>query len=274
MHRAMDHPESELRGLVIAELRSAIASARAAAAGVDHDANAAVHGFRKALRRARAVLALCDEALKRSDRRAIHKALREVRRALGPARDHAVLPEAVSRLPLDGESRKSADAIVAAAIAPERAAIAQALSEGVARAAAQLELVEGALPELDWTTLIDGARETYKEARRELRDAKHGKRAFHAWRRRTKELSYQLDLLARIEPGLVAVARALNEITDAQGPVVDLIMLRRLAREHDDGLAAAVDAQLITAMKSAVKAAAGWFEPKPSQFVRMLVVRA
>src|SRR5690348_12708091 len=112
MHRAMDHPESELRGLVLAELRSAIASAREAAASVERDANAAVHGFRKALRRARAVLALCDDALKRSERRAIHKALRDARRALGPARDHAVLPEAVSRLPLDGDARKVADGLV------------------------------------------------------------------------------------------------------------------------------------------------------------------
>ena len=262
---------SQLRNLLLAELRTAIAGARSAAGSVDRDANAAVHEFRKSLRRARAVIALLDDALPRDERRSVHRALREARRALGPARDHAVLPETVARLGLEPPARTAAEALVVAAIAPEHAHIAQALAEGATRAAAQVEIVEGVLPEtIEWPTVVDGVRKIYRSARRALRDAKRSKRAFHAWRRRTKELTYQLELIARLVPPVGELARSVEAVADTQGPVVDLIMMRRVARAHNDQLADTLEAKLGPAMAETRKAARAGFRMKPREFARGL----
>jgi CHAD domain-containing protein len=151
------HDEAELRARLIAELHAAARAAREASGELERDAVSAVHDFRKALRRARAVLALVHDALPRHERRTVLRALREARRALGPARDHAVAPDAVAQLGLDDAARDTARAILEAAAhaQPGPAHVAQALAEGAARTAAQVELVESALPAtVDWSTMV------------------------------------------------------------------------------------------------------------------------
>ncbi|HEX5062264.1 MAG TPA: CHAD domain-containing protein, partial [Kofleriaceae bacterium] len=134
----------ELRRMLVAEFQSAADAARDAASRVDKDAAAAVHDYRKALRRARAVLALAAGALPRSERRAILRALREARRALSPARDHAVVPDTVASVELDEVDRSTAATIISSTAdsAPPQAEIKQLLAEGAARAAAQVEALE------------------------------------------------------------------------------------------------------------------------------------
>src|SRR5437660_1577774 len=144
----------ELRSAVGEELLAAAEAARDAVLDVDDDQEAAVHAFRKALRRARAVLSLVSPALPSPERRAARRGLREARRALGSTRDLSVAPQALAALELDDHARVAANAVfaVAANAAPGHSEIAQALAEGAARAAAQVEIVVHALPlELDWS---------------------------------------------------------------------------------------------------------------------------
>ena len=114
---------------------------------------------------------------------------------------------------------------------PQLGEIEQLLAEGAARAAAQ---VEGSRRRCRSCCRADGGRarckrDTYGEARSARKDAKHSKRAFHEWRRRSKELTYQLELLAGYAGGRTSdLHREVEHVTDTQGPAVDLLMLRDL----------------------------------------------
>ena len=278
--RSILDDDAELRRTLVAEFQAAADSARDAAASVDKSAATAVHEYRKALRRARAALALVSHALPRSERRALVRALREARRALGTARDRAVVPHTMSALELDEVDRATAASIVSASdeTVPANAEIKQLLAEGAARTAAQVEALEASLPQtLGWSTVERGVRDTYDAARRARKSSKRSKRAFHAWRRRSKELTYQLELLAAYAgPRTSELHREVEHVTDTQGPAVDLLMLRDLVRTHSTGIApealerllAALQAQLDDLVKDSRRAGRDTFKRKARKFAR------
>jgi CHAD domain-containing protein len=231
-----------LRGALIRAFESAAQDARDAVATIDKgSAPAAVHASRKALRRARAVLGLVGDALPRSERSAVKTALQDARRALSTVRDHAVAPETLAQLALDDEDRATANRVLAnaAEAMPALAEIKQLLAESAARAAAQAEALQAALPhDLEWGTVSAGVRATYGEARRACRAAKRSRSWFHAWRRRSKELGYQLELIARhAGPRLTELRDEVSGATDVLGPAVDLIMVRDFVVTYGQGIA-------------------------------------
>lgn len=283
--RSVIDDAAELRRVLVAEFQTAADDARAAAASVDHNITTAVHEYRKALRRARAVLLLVADALPKSERRAVRLALRDARRSLGTARDHAVASESVSLLNLDEVAQHTVHAILdtARAAVPPLVEIKQLLNEGAARAAAQVEALEAALPPtISWSTVVRGVRGVYEEAKR-ARKANRGRRSFHTWRRRTKELAYQLELLGSYTgEGFYDLQRELEGVTDTQSPPVDLIMLRDFVRTHGagtstealDGLVDAIDAQIKDLMADSRKAGRDAFRRKPSRFAKKLAKAA
>ena len=110
----------------------------------------------------------------------------------------------------------------------------------------------------------------YREARDARKAAKNNQLAFHAWRRRTKELSYQLEALAGIDPSKVAeVHHEIEQASDAQGPIVDVIMVRTLVR-GDRQLRDALDLQLVPMMKETRKASRAAFRTKARAFGKRL----
>jgi CHAD domain-containing protein len=272
--------DQELRRALVAEFLSAAQGARDAAASVDKDVDDAVHEYRKSLRRARATLALVAKALPRSERRAVRKALQEARRGLGNARDHAVAPETLASLPLSDEERTIAKAVLdaAAEAMPARQEIKQSLAEGAARALAQAEALEAALPpSLTWSTIVKGVKSTYDEARAARKAAMRSTTSFHRWRRRSKELGYQLDVLAGFAGQRVSeLQKEIEGATEPQGPVVDLIMLRDFVETHGtrgeplDVLVKAIDAQLDDLMKDARRAGKEAYRKKPRKFGKRL----
>lgn len=274
--------EIELRRALVGEFSATADAARDAAAKVDANPTAAVHDYRKALRRARAVLALVADALPKSERRAVRHALQEARRAVSVARDHAVAPEVINGLALDEVARDAANAAVANAketMLPP-AELKQLLAEGAARAAAQVEALEAALPaQLDWDTVARGVQTTYDAARRARHAAKRSKRQFHSWRRRTKELTYQLDVLAGFAGGHVTeLAHEIEGVADTQSPAVDLVMVRDYIRTYGQGMAPeafdtllhTLDTQLDDLMRDSRSAGRAAFKRKPKKFVRRL----
>lgn len=273
---------ADLRKTLVREFAASVQDAKDAAAVVDDGPTKAVHDARKALRRARAVLALVAGALPKSERRAVGKALQEARRALSTARDHAVAPETAGQLALGDEDRTTAKRVLdnAAEALPAMSELKQLVSESAARAAAQLEALEAALPqELDWDVVVEGLQETYGDARRARRSAKSSKTWFHTWRRRSKELSYQLDLLAEhAGPRLAAIHSEIDGITDTLSPAVDLIMLREFVTTYGQGIQAedidhlktAIDAQLADLMKDARRAGRDTFRQRPRKFGKRL----
>lgn len=275
----LDNP-TELRRMLVSEFLGASDAAKAAASSVDRSAATAVHDYRKALRRARAVFSLVKGALPKSERRAVLRALQEARRSLGVARDHAVAPTTLSELPLGEEERATANTILhnAEAAMPQAAEVKQLLAEGAARAAAQVEALEAALPEqIEWATVIRGIRDVYGDARSARKGAKHSKRSFHTWRRRSKELGYQLELLAGYAgPHLIELHAEIDGATEPQAPAVDLIMLRDFVKTYSQGVAAeavdhliwAIDGQLEDLMKAGRRAGREAFRRKPRRFGR------
>lgn len=272
--------EAELRRALIGEFSAAADAAREAAGR--SDLQTAVHDYRKALRRARAVLSLVGGALPKSERKAVRKALQEARRAVGHARDHAVAAEALARLPLGEVEREAANAVVKTAeeAKPNATEVKQLLAEGAARTAAQVEALQAALPpHVAWKSVVRGLRGVYAEARDARKDAKHGKRAFHTWRRRSKELGYQLELLAGFAGQHMAELHSeIEGVTDTQSPAVDLIMLRDFARTYGQGIApealdhlvGALDVQLDDLMRDSRSAGKAAFARPPRQFAKRL----
>ena len=273
----LDQPV-ELRRALVGELAQAAESAKAAAARVDQDPTHAVHAYRKALRRARGILSLLAGALPRSERNAVRDALQDARRALGAARDHAVAPETLEKLALGDEDREVARRVVSHGeeARPPLAEVKQLLAEGAARAAAQVEAVEAALPEeLEWECVLDGVRDVYDEARAARKAGKNSKRAFHRWRRRSKELSAQLEVLASYAGSRVGEIYAeIDNATDSSREAVDLLMSRDYVRTFGQGveehLLAAIEAQLEDEIEASRAASKEAFRRKPSRFAKRL----
>lgn len=278
---ALEDP-GELRSAMLQAFHDAVQTAKDAVGAVDRSTTEAVHDARKGLRRARAVLDLVSGALPKSERKAVGKALQEARRALSTARDHAVAPETLGQLPLGDEDRATAKRVLdnAAEALPAAQEIKQLLAEAAARAAAQGEALEAALPaEIELDTVLEGLQGIYAEARHARRAGKHSKQWFHTWRRRTKELGYQLDVLcSHAGPRVHAIHAELEGLSDTLGPAVDLVMVRDFLGTHDQGitpeelehLQTAVDAQLDDLMKSARKAGRDTFSQKPKKFAKRI----
>jgi CHAD domain-containing protein len=276
------HDAAALRDVLVRAFEAAAQDARDAASAADHGAAAAVHQSRKALRRARAVLGLAGAALPKGEHRAVKTALQEARRALSRVRDHAVAPTTLAQLTLGDDDRATADRVLARAAEamPATAETKQLLAESAARAAAQAEALQAALPdEVEWNTVAEGIRTTYGEAHRARHAAKRSKAWFHTWRRRSKELVYQLELVAdHAGPRVAAIHSELAGVTDTLGPAVDLIMVREFVATYAQGLApeavlhlrASIDGELDELMKAARKAARDAFRQEPKKLEKRI----
>jgi CHAD domain-containing protein len=276
------HDPTELRAKLISEFNSAVHAAREAAASVDGSSATAVHDSRKALRRARAVLSLIAGALPKSERRAVKAALQEARRSLSTVRDHAVAPETLGQLAMSEEDRDTARRVLdnAAEAIPAMSDTKQLLGEAAARAAAQAEALEAALPpQVTWDDVAYGIRKLYGEARRARRASKVSKSWFHAWRKRSKELAHALDFVARqAGPRATAIQSEIDGVTDILGPAVDLVMLRDFVQTHGLGLSPesiehlrnTIDSQLADLMQSGRKAGRDAFELRAKKFEKRL----
>ncbi len=276
------HDPIDLRGRLLGEFEHAVAAAKAAVALADHGSTGAVHESRKALRRARAVLAMVAGALPKSERRAVRAALQDARRSLSTVRDHAVAPETLGALVLGDDERETAKRVLdnAAEALPALAEIKQLLGEAAARAAAQAEALAAALPPaLPWDVVAAGIAGAYREARRARRRAKRSRPWFHTWRRRSKELVYQLDFVsAHAGARTLAIRADLDAVTDRLGPAVDLVMLREFVATYAQGLAAddveqlrdELDRQLEQQRKEARRAGRDAFRARPRKFLRRL----
>lgn len=276
----------DLRAAIVGEFRDAVAKSRAASDQVKTNPAQAVHEYRKGLRRARAVLSLVEESLPRSEFRAIRDVLRGARRAVSAARDQAVAPEALAHLTLDNDDRATAEAVVAAAreAAPPADEIARVLADGAMRAAAQSDALDAALPPtIEWDAVADGLSGTYREARRQLKRSRKKWKAFHAWRRRTKELTYQLELLSHHAGERTAKRHAdFDALGGPLGGVVDLIMLREMLvvhgtgadREHLAALLEHIDDQIDTAIRDARREGKSLYERSARKFTKKVAKAA
>src|SRR5262249_48857596 len=147
---------------------------------------------------------------------------------------------------------------------PAVAEIKQLLAENAARAAAQAEALQAALPhDVEWDTVSAGIHTTYGQARPACRAAKRSRAWVHTWPPRRKELVYQLELISHhAGPRLTDLRDEVSSATDVLGPAVDLIMVRDFVATYGQGIAPealdrlrdTIDHHLDDLMKSARKA--------------------
>lgn len=270
--------KQQLRETLVRELLAAADAARAACEPGD-ELPQRVHRFRKALRRARATLDLLADAIPTRHARKALRAFRDARRAVSVARDHTVAPHVLGQLALEDAHRMTANEILAGAraLAPEPSTIEQTLRAGAVAAVAEIVQVAALVPaEVGWSVPREGLKRVYREARRARRDAKDDRQAFHTWRRRTKELKYQLDLLGQHAPSVAAVEAELEALVDAQSLAVDLIMVIGFIKAHGDAsspdavmsLVEFLQQQTSAQMVLARRAGRDQFHARPKDYVR------
>lgn len=270
------------RRLVLEAFREAVSDASAAAGRGEAALDEAVHEYRKALRRARAILALLRPAIGRDAHDAIRDELRAARRQVSIARDHHVAGGALAQLALESQEREGANHLLVLLQSEEPAASESCahLLEGASCAIEQVSFVESLAPvDLTVTDLVEGLSRTYRQARAARRAAKNSRRAFHRWRRRCKELDAQLALLAAHAGERTSELRRLyGDVANSLGPIADLIMLRDLSASYrarhpeapfgelEDALGALTRAQI----QSARKLAKPQFLAKPAKLAKLV----
>jgi CHAD domain-containing protein len=210
------------------------------------DAAAAVHGVRKDMKKLRTVLRLVRFELGKERYRWENSRFRDAARTLSEARDAEVKLETLEVLAeheedLPGEAvdawRKilDRDREAAANFAHDEEALAEARS-----------LIESGLEgihawELEgdsWKLIEPAVIRTYRRGRRAMKKARARRRDgdLHEWRKRAKDLWYELRLLSCAWPGpLEATAEEAHRLTVLLGDHHDLAVLREDLRERNLG---------------------------------------
>jgi CHAD domain-containing protein len=222
------------------------------------DAAVAVHGVRKDMKKLRTVLRLVRFELGEKRYRADSARFRDAARALSEARDAEVKLETVAAL-AEHEADLPGEALDAWRKILDRDRVAAANfthdEESVARARS---LIEAGLEGIQaweakgdsWKLVEPAVIRTYRRGRRAMKKAKERRRAgdLHEWRKRAKDLWYELRLLSCAWPGpLEATADEAHRLTDLLGDHNDLAVLREDLRQRNLGeaetaaLGAAID---------------------------------
>jgi CHAD domain-containing protein len=189
-----------------------------------------IHGARKQLKRARATLRLLRSTIGDELYRRENIAARDAARPLSEARDEQVLSQALEGVverfgPVASglHLRQNARELPARQLAD----IKVALERSMTRARAW-DLDERA----DWGCIEQGLHSTYRRARRALRRGRKDRATeeLHEWRKQTKYLWHQLQLVTPLAPGPIGeLADEFHRLADYLGDEHDLAVLRERA---------------------------------------------
>ncbi len=248
-----------------------------------------IHRIRVATKRLRAHWNLVRPELKKSAYTTAKERLRLAARCVAGQRDATVMLATFDEL---------IDAAPSAKLRHSLVAVRQAASEHFAAdtvelpaAPEQQKLIEALeadrhqwqkleLGRADASLLEHGLRETYARARRSGRYAARGQRAedFHRWRRWSKYLLYQLEILERFDPDrLSRYIRDLKALGKLLGRSQDHAVTRRLVRDTLDlqkedrrRVLKAIDRKDRSVLRRARSLRSRLFDQRPGKFVRAL----
>ena len=203
----------------------------------------AIHAVRKEIKKLRAILRLVRDSIDRGSYCKASKALREAARHLGPARDAHVTLRAIKDL-IDrfrGELPPRpfghlVQALRLRCLKEEKRFRKQNASIRAARnlKKASRRLKRISLREKGWPALGAGLSRSYRSGRKAYRRvvARTTPENLHEWRKRVKDLWYQLRLLCGIWPEeLETRAKELKALSDYLGDDHDLVMLKDTVEE-------------------------------------------
>lgn len=255
--------------------------------GVEKDPVAAVHAARKSIKKERALLRLARGTLPRAQRRQENAALRQAARRVAAVRDAEVLTQTLDQLAqrfsgqLPARTFKAARAqleLLSEAERTSRSAVAENAAEDLR--AVRTRVDGWRIQEDGWGAIEPGLARTYKDGRKAMRRARKEPsfENLHAWRKRVKDLWYELRLLAPVcgptARGQAAEAKLLSELL---GSDHDLGLLRQALEHRATGIAADLDS-LIELLEyrrqqlqmQAFLAAERLYGEKPGAFIRRM----
>ena len=206
-----------------------------------------VHAARKELKKARATLRLMQDSLSKAAYKQENAVLRDSARPLSEVRDGKAMLNALEALvdrygaparalPVDELKRilrrDRSDARTkflngAKGLKPVRAA----LRDAVRRNARQLDESDG------WPVIGAGLKRSYRKGHKALAvaQADPSRENLHAWRKQTKYLWHQLQILRPLWPGLMdELANQTHKLANLLGDNHDLAVLREKAMEYEE----------------------------------------
>ncbi len=247
----------------------------------------AVHGARKDMKKLRTVLRLLRGEIGGKKYRRQNARFRDAGRALSATRDAEAKLGTLESLAEHGEGLP--EEVVDAwrkILERDRDAAANAARDQPAVAEA-IELLEAGLEEIEgwelagdsWDLVDPGLRRTYRRGRGTMQAAKadRGEADFHEWRKRAKDLWYELRLFSGAWPGpLEATAVEAHKLTELLGDHHDLALLREDLRERNLGeeetaaLEAAIDRRQEELAAAAFPLGRRLYAERPKAFSRRL----
>jgi CHAD domain-containing protein len=244
----------------------------------DSSPEEAVHNARKDMKKLRALLRLVRGELGKSVYQRENACFRDAAAALAGARDADVMLVTLEKLELDeavsGPLRQTLEAhrLRTSGGGREQAAAeaVEMLSEARAR------IVDWPLEEDGFAAIEPGLRRMYRSGRREWRAMRKDPttEGLHEWRKRTKELWYDHELLRQLwKPVMKAVGDEAHDLSDLLGDDHDLAVLLEWAREHQEPtpeLVEAVEGRRSKLQEDAFELGARLYADRTKVFIRRL----
>ncbi|MBV9310796.1 MAG: CHAD domain-containing protein [Solirubrobacterales bacterium] len=216
---------------------------------IDNDPVRAVHNARKAVKKERALLRLSRGSLPAKQRKRENKILRDAARTLSDARDADVLIQALDQLSshFSGQLPDTTFREVRKPLVRARAAERRRLRRNSINGEAT-EGLKSVWSEIDswklkgdgWKSIEPGLMWSYRTGRDSFRKAQRDPtdENLHAWRKRVKDLWYQLRLLSDVGgPVVKGQAKEAHKLADLLGDDHDLGVLRESIVNMDDVVA-------------------------------------
>jgi CHAD domain-containing protein len=284
--RRKETPVQGLRRIAQGRTRDALQQLRQES---EEDTAAAVHEARKDLKKLRSVLRLVRDELGDDVYRRENTRFRDAGRELAGARDAEVKLETLQSLIARFDGRLTEDALApfAKALEEERQRESRLDDRGVLeRAVAEIEAGEAAVDDWplradDWSLIEPGLERAYRRGRDRFADVRKeaSDEAVHEWRKRVKDLWYQLRIVRNAWPKVLdETADQAHELSDLLGDHHDLAVLRDDALERRELLAdgelervlAAISERQDELADKAISLGHRIYAEKPKAFVRRL----
>lgn len=244
------------RRIASGRAEKAIERLRAIGAG-EVEAEKAIHGARKDLKKLRTLLRLLRDELPKKVYAKEARRYREAGRLLSPLRDAEVKLGTLETLAAEpAELPREAVESWRQILERDRKAAGDSRSDRAAEAEA-IQLIEAGRAGIEgwevrdsWKAIGPGIERGYRRGRGQMRAArKQGdEEAWHEWRKRAKDLWYAHLLVAGAwPPALEPFAEEAHRLSELLGDHHDLALLRtdlqqrQLGEEETEGLAAAID---------------------------------
>ncbi len=248
------------------------------------EADEAIHGARRDLKKLRTLLRLLRDELPKEIYAREAGRYRRAGRLLSPMRDAEVKVATLQVLGL-GELALPAEAMAAweRILDRDRDAAGGTGSDRAAEAEA-IGLIEAGREGVEdwgirnsWKAIAPGLERVYRRGRRRMRAARDrpDDEAWHEWRKRAKDLWYAQQLLAGAWPGVIEpAAEEAHRLSEALGDHHDLALLRadlrqrRLGEEETRALEAAIDRRQDELTAAALDLGARLYAEHPRDFSR------